>query len=145
EVMAPNYIGPFVSVGRVFAPKYRQASLYTQLTLRDDAREARQFAYGDVREAFRSYLNHDNGGRPFLIVGVEQGGTLALRLWAECCGSRGPSRRPCARREAGRTGARRRASTCSTRTRKPTRSSGWRRSWRGEAAWRLIRSARPTI
>ena len=83
RVMAPNYIGPFVSVGRVFAPKYRQASLYTQLTLRDDAREARQFAYGDVREAFRSYLNRDNGGRPFLIVGVEQGGTLALRLLSE--------------------------------------------------------------
>jgi hypothetical protein len=83
EVMAPNYVGPFVSVGRVFAPKYRQASLYTQLTLRDDAREARQFAYGDVREAFRWYLNRDNGGRPYLIVGVEQGGTLALRLLSE--------------------------------------------------------------
>jgi hypothetical protein len=26
--MAPNYVGPFVSVGRIFAPKYRQASLY---------------------------------------------------------------------------------------------------------------------
>jgi hypothetical protein len=83
DVMAPNYVGPFVSVGRIFAPKYRQASLYTQLTLREDAREARQFAYGDVRNAFRSYLRRDNNGRPFIIVGVEQGGTLALRLLAE--------------------------------------------------------------
>lgn len=83
EVMAPNYVGPFVSVGRIFAPKYRQASLYTLTTLREDAREARQFAYGDVREAFRAYLQRDNGGRPFFIVGVEQGGTLALRLLAE--------------------------------------------------------------
>jgi hypothetical protein len=83
EVMAPNYVGPFVSVGRVFAPKYRQASLYTQLTLRDDAREARQFAYGDARAAFRDYLARDNRGRPFFVVGVEQGGTLALRLLAE--------------------------------------------------------------
>jgi DUF3089 family protein len=80
DVMAPNYVGPFVGVGRVFAPRYRQASLYSLTTLREDAREARQFAYGDVREAFRSYLARDNGGRPFLIVGVEQGGTLALRL-----------------------------------------------------------------
>ena len=83
EVMAPNYVGPFVMVGRIFAPRYRQASLYSLTTLRDDAREARQFAYGDVSQAFRHYLAHDNGGRPFLIVGVEQGGTLAARLLAE--------------------------------------------------------------
>ena len=80
RVMAPNYAGPFVRVGRIFAPKYRQASLYTQLTLREDAREARKFAYGDVAKAFDYYLTHDNGGRPFVIVGVEQGGTLAARL-----------------------------------------------------------------
>ena len=83
RVMAPNYVGPFVSVGRVFAPRYRQASLYSLTTLREDAREARQFAYRDVRAAFRHYLAHDNGGRPFFIVGVEQGGTLALRLLSE--------------------------------------------------------------
>lgn len=81
--MAPNYAGPFVRIGRIFAPRYRQASLYTQLTLREDAREARQFAYGDVAEAFRWYLAHDNGGRPFILVGVEQGGLLAWRLLAE--------------------------------------------------------------
>jgi hypothetical protein len=82
-VMAPNYVGPFVSVGRVFAPRYRQASLYSLTTLREDAREARQFAYGDVRDAFRWYVDQDNGGRPFIIVGVEQGGTLAARLLAD--------------------------------------------------------------
>lgn len=80
DVMAPNYIGPFVSVGRVFAPKYRQASLYSLTTLREDAKEARQFAYGDVHEAFRRYLTEDNRGRPFVLVGVEQGGTLGARL-----------------------------------------------------------------
>lgn len=83
EVMAPNYAGPFVRVGRIFAPRYRQASLYTQLTLREDAREARKFAYGDVAAAFREYLAHDNQGRPFVVVGVEQGGTLAARLIAQ--------------------------------------------------------------
>lgn len=83
RVMAPNYAGPFVRVGRIFAPKYRQASLYTQLTLREDAREARKFAYGDVANAFDYYLAHDNGGRPFVIVGVEQGGTLAARLLSD--------------------------------------------------------------
>jgi len=83
EVMAPNYVGPFVTVGRIFAPRYRQASLYSLTTLREDAREARQFAYGDIRDAFRWYVEQDNGGRPFVLVGVEQGGTLGLRLLTE--------------------------------------------------------------
>ena len=83
EAMAPNYVGPFVGVGRVFSPRYRQASLYSLTTLREDAREARQFAYRDVQAAFRDYLTRDNGGHPFFIVGVEQGGTLAMRLLSD--------------------------------------------------------------
>lgn len=83
RVVAPNYVGPFERAGRIYAPRYRQASLYTLTTLREDAREARKFAYGDVAAAFAHYLANDNHGRPFLIVGVEQGGTLAARLLAE--------------------------------------------------------------
>ena len=83
RVMAPNYAGPFVRVGRIFAPRYRQASLYTLMTLREDAKEARRFAYADVAAAFRFYLARYNQGRPLVIVGVEQGGTLAARLIAE--------------------------------------------------------------
>jgi hypothetical protein len=83
RVVIPNYAGPFDRVGRVFAPRYRQASLYTYLTLRDDAREARRFAYGDVLQAFRAYLVRYGQDRPFVIVGVEQGGSLAARLLRE--------------------------------------------------------------
>ena len=81
--MLPNHAGPYQQVGRVFAPRYRQASLYARLTLRDDARDARAFPYRDVQAAFREYLARHNGGRPFLIVGVEQGGLLAARLISE--------------------------------------------------------------
>ncbi|MEO6340223.1 MAG: DUF3089 domain-containing protein [Caulobacteraceae bacterium] len=80
RVMLPNYAGPFLRVGRVFAPRYRQASLYTWMTLRDDAREARQFAYRDVKAAFDAFVSRYNGGRPIIIAGVEQGGELAARL-----------------------------------------------------------------
>lgn len=80
RVMLPNYAGPFQKVGRVFAPHYRQASLYAQLTNREDAREARRFAYQDVRAAFTQYLTRYNRGRPLVVVGVEQGGSLAGRL-----------------------------------------------------------------
>ena len=83
NVMAPNYAAPFASIGRVFAPRYRQASLYTSLTLFDDALEAREFAYGDVRAAFDKYQRDFSKGRPFIIVGVEQGGVLASRLLSE--------------------------------------------------------------
>jgi hypothetical protein len=83
DVMQPNYAGPFLNIGRIFAPRYRQASLYSLTTLREDAREARQFAYVDVSQAFRRYIAEENQGRPFVIVGVEQGGTLAARLLAE--------------------------------------------------------------
>lgn len=82
EVMLPNYAGPFARAGRLFAPRYRQASLYTELTLRDDAREARRFAYGDVRRAFDAFAAWSHG-RPYVIVGVEQGALLADRLARE--------------------------------------------------------------
>ena len=80
RVMLPNYAGPFARLGRVFAPRYRQASVYAMVSLRDDARDARRFAYGDVRAAFRAYLSRYSQGRPFILVGVEQGGSLAALL-----------------------------------------------------------------
>lgn len=77
----PNYAGPFAPLARVFAPRYRQASLYAyRLTLRDDARDARKLAMGDVERAFRLYVASFNLGRPFLLVGVGQGASLAARL-----------------------------------------------------------------
>lgn len=83
RVMLPNYAGPFARVGRIFAPRYRQASLYSQLTLREDARLARAFAYGDVLQAFRYWRTRHDSGRPLVLVGVEQGGLLAERLLRE--------------------------------------------------------------
>jgi hypothetical protein len=86
RVMLPNYAGPFAAVGDVYAPRYREASLYTKSTLWDDAIEARQFAYGDVKAAFETYLGRYNRGRPFIVAGVEQGAELAERLLGEVVG-----------------------------------------------------------
>ena len=83
RVMLPNYAAPFDAVGDLYAPRYRQASLYTQSTLWDDAIEARQFAYADVKAAFDYYIASLNRGRPFMLVGVEQGGELGARLLHE--------------------------------------------------------------
>lgn len=79
RVVLPNYAAPFAKAGPVSAPLYRQASLYTRLSLREDAREARAFAYRDVATAFESWLaRHPQG--PLVLVGVEQGGELMDRL-----------------------------------------------------------------
>ena len=81
--MIPNYAAPFATSGRVFAPRYRQASLYTSLTMFDDAIEARQFAYDDIRAAFHNWLSRIGSDGPIVLVGVEQGGFLGARLISE--------------------------------------------------------------
>jgi hypothetical protein len=83
RVAIPNYAGPFLRAGRVFAPRYRQASLYAHSTQREDAREARAFAYRDIREAFRWFVAHTDPRRPIIVAGVEQGGFLVDRLLRE--------------------------------------------------------------
>ncbi len=80
NVQLPNYAGPFAVTGNIYAPRYRQGSLFTQLTLREDSMEARAFPYKDVAAAFQRFLKTRRGGRGFVIVGVEQGGLMAERL-----------------------------------------------------------------
>lgn len=82
RVVLPNYAGPFAIAGAVTAPRYRQASLYTRLTSREDAREARAFAYRDVAAAFDTWIARHPAG-PLVLVGVEQGGELLERLVRE--------------------------------------------------------------
>jgi hypothetical protein len=72
--------GPFAGAGRLFAPRYRQASRYAEMNASGDARAARAFAYGDVKRAFDAYLARYNQGRPIILAGVEQGGLLIARL-----------------------------------------------------------------
>jgi hypothetical protein len=50
--------------------------------MRQDAREARAFAYGDIAAAFETWLAARPEG-PIVIAGVEQGGELADRLLRE--------------------------------------------------------------
>ncbi|HYJ39040.1 MAG TPA: DUF3089 domain-containing protein, partial [Chitinophagaceae bacterium] len=53
---------------RVFAPRYRQANIksyFTKDTI--SARNAFDFAYGDVKGAFQYYLDHFNQGHPLII------------------------------------------------------------------------------
>jgi hypothetical protein len=68
----------YSSVCRVYAPIYRQ------LTLRaiggGATAQAAALAYGDVRNAWRDYLAHDNHGRGVVLIGHSQGAGMLNRL-----------------------------------------------------------------
>lgn len=72
----------FNGVGRVFAPRYRQAHLHVFFTKKDTAaaRQALEVAYTDTKAAFEYYLEHWNDGRPFILVGHSQGARHAMYL-----------------------------------------------------------------
>lgn len=79
-----NQATVFNSSCKVYAPLYRQAHLavYYQDSLALKV-EALEFAYGDVREAFRYYMKHWNDGRPVVIASHSQGTTHAVKLLRE--------------------------------------------------------------
>lgn len=75
--------GAFNRCCRVFAPRYRQATIganYAGGAARD---AAFALAYADVIRAFDRYLAEDNGGRPFILAGHSQGAAHLERLLAE--------------------------------------------------------------
>ena len=80
DLILPNYAGPFMSQGALWAPRYRQAALYAFLNNREDGILARRFAYEDTRRAFAAFLEQIGPDRPFLMVGVGQGGLHTLGL-----------------------------------------------------------------
>lgn len=69
---------------RIFAPRYRQAHLKAFILKKSDqAKEALELAYSDVRRAFQYYLDHENHGRPIIIASHSQGSHHAVRLLQE--------------------------------------------------------------
>lgn len=83
RIITPNYVAPYILAGRVFAPQYRQASIYSFMTNRDDARIAQDFAYSDVARAFEAFLLDNPPERPIVLAGHGQGGLHVQRLLAE--------------------------------------------------------------
>jgi len=65
---------------RVFAPRYRQAHIFSFRTKDTaEALAAFQLAYADVRSAFLYYLKNENNGRPIIVASHSQG-TLHARM-----------------------------------------------------------------
>lgn len=73
----------FNSVGRVFAPRYRQMALFLFGGSEDALQIPLNIAYEDIRQAFRYYIENLNQGRPFIIAGHSQGSNHGQRLLIE--------------------------------------------------------------
>ena len=68
---------------RIYAPRYRQATIAALAAIDNSGLRAYNFAYGDVVEAWKYYIENWNEGRPFIIVSHSQGTLHAVRLLEE--------------------------------------------------------------
>lgn len=78
---APNEAGPFLGVGAVYGPRYRQATLFASFTHKYDGLAARELAYRDVADAFDAFLaQRASTDRPIVLAGYGQGALHAMGL-----------------------------------------------------------------
>jgi len=73
----------FNCCGKIYAPRYRQATLYSFIDKSGNGTKALNLAYSDVRKAFEYYLAHFNQGRPIVIASHSQGTRHAMLLLKE--------------------------------------------------------------
>ena len=75
----------FNHVGRIYAPRYRQAHLHAFFTKKDTdkAKEAFEIAYRDIRSSFQYFLEHHHQNRPIIIAAHSQGSMHGKRLLKE--------------------------------------------------------------
>jgi hypothetical protein len=77
----------FGSKCRLFAPMYRQVTLAGLLVMLGRGAGGisldRGLQYDDVLDAWRYYLDHDNKGRGFVLIGHSQGSFILTRLIRE--------------------------------------------------------------
>ncbi len=74
--------GVFNKCCQIYAPHYRQATLWSFIGEEPSAYKALEFAYADVRRAFRHFVKR-TGNRPFILAAHSQGSLHALRLLTE--------------------------------------------------------------
>jgi hypothetical protein len=72
----------FNSCCRIYAPRYRQATIYSFMDKSGSGTSALDLAYEDVQRAFDYFIEHYNQGRPFILAAHSQG-SLHLRKLLE--------------------------------------------------------------
>jgi len=79
ETTMRNQASAFAQCCRVFAPRYRQATLFAFLDSGGDGVKAIDLAYQDIDRAFDAFLARIKG-KPFIVAGHSQGSIHLLRL-----------------------------------------------------------------
>lgn len=82
RAIAVSQAARFSQVCRVYAPMYRQLTLSAITGGGGDAAAGRDIAYGDVRSAWKEYLDRYNEGRGVVLIGHSQGTFMLTRLIA---------------------------------------------------------------
>ncbi len=78
--MMANQASVYNGCCNVYAPRYRQALFFAFLAGEETRSEILDFAYQDVEQAFKYYLEHYNKGRPFVLASHSQGTVHAVKL-----------------------------------------------------------------
>jgi len=82
QLFVRSQASAFNGAGRIWAPRYRQAAYGAFLLKGDDANQALDLAYGDVRAAFDAFLRANPDG-PIILAGHSQGSLHLLRLLSD--------------------------------------------------------------
>ena len=79
--------GIYEETGRLFSPYYRQMSINAFKLSGEAFDRAEDFAYRDISDAFRWYLDHENNGRGLILAGFSQGSDMCMKLLEEYFGT----------------------------------------------------------
>ena len=81
--MMANQASVFNGCCSIYAPRYRQASIYSYFGSDELRDEIHSFVYQDVKKAFEYFIKNYSNGRPFIIASHSQGTGHSIRLLAE--------------------------------------------------------------
>ena len=82
ELVLRHQASVFNGCCEIYAPRYRQATIYSFLDHTNGA-QALALAYGDVVRAFNTFLNRIEPQQPFVVAGHSQGTRHAAELVRE--------------------------------------------------------------
>jgi len=81
DVLIPLEAGPFAEQGRVWAPRYRQATLAARFSQKHPGFASRETAYDDILAAFDLFLRERDQDKPFIVAGYGDGALFVGQLW----------------------------------------------------------------
>ena len=83
KIYVRGMASPFNQASEIWAPRYRQATMGAFLTDADEAKQALDAAYTDVKQAYDFFIATVDAGAPIVFVGHSQGSLHLLRLLRE--------------------------------------------------------------